>query len=286
VLLVLLFSLALLTVLGVTLVPAVIEQLNQLDARLPAWIDSGSQQLQALQSWATVRRLPIDLSKLITQIEEQVSLQLQVLSGSILSFLLNAIGSILNLVLTIVLTFYLLLYGRQLWDGLFEWLPPKLGAQMRLSLRQNFHNYFVGQSILAGIMGLAMIIVFGILSVPFGLLFGLTVGVMALFPFGVGLSITVISFLIGLQNFWLGGKVLVVAIAVDQIIENGIAPRLLGGFTGLNPVWILISILLGAKIAGLLGVLIAVPFAGFVKSMALAFKARNQVIPSLDSPPR
>ncbi|NJO93928.1 MAG: AI-2E family transporter [Hydrococcus sp. RM1_1_31] len=71
-------------------------------------------------------------------------------------------------------------------------------------LRQNFHNYFIGQASLAAIMGISMMVAFIVLRVPFALLFGLGVGFLALFPFGTGVSITVIGLLIALKNFWLG----------------------------------------------------------------------------------
>ncbi|EDX77109.1 hypothetical protein MC7420_246 [Coleofasciculus chthonoplastes PCC 7420] len=69
---------------------------------------------------------------------------------------------------------------------------------------------------------------------------------------------------------------LVVAIIIEQIIENVIAPRLLGGFTGLNPVWLLVSLLIGAKIGGVVGLLIAVPMAGFIKSTATVWKTQKR----------
>lgn len=86
---------------------------------------------------------------------------------------------------------------------------------------------------------------------------------MALFPFGTAL----VSFLTALQSVWLGVRVLVVATLLDQVIENAIAPQLIGGFTGLNPIWILLSLLIGAKVAGLLGLVIAVPMAGTLKRL-------------------
>jgi predicted PurR-regulated permease PerM len=59
---------------------------------------------------------------------------------------------------------------------------------------------------------------------------------------------------------------------VQQILENLIAPRILGSFTGLNPVWILISVLTGARIGGLLGVIVAVPCAVVIKSIISAIR--------------
>jgi predicted PurR-regulated permease PerM len=261
-------------ILGITLLPTLIEQLNQLVTRLPKWIASGTQQLQLLQSWAQSRQLPIDLSKLIAQLEERSTAQLQAVSGDILRFLVDAIGRILDLVVTLVLTFYLLLHGDRLWEGLFQWFPRDLSGQIRQSLRQNFHNYFVGQATVALILGTSMTIAFLVLQVPFGLLFGMTIGGMALFPFGASLGIGIVSVLLLLQNVWLGAKALAVAVIIQQIIENGVAPQLIGGFTGLNPAWILVSLLLGAKLAGVLGVVVAVPVASFTKSMADYFKEK------------
>lgn len=267
VLIVLLVAIALLAIFGVTVVPALISQVNELANRLPTWIDSGSEQLQIFQTWAASHQISIDVSKLITQLEERLSNQLQTLSATVLNFLLDAIGSILNLVLTIVLTFYLLLHGEKLWNGIFQWFPSQIGAQIRQALRQNFQNYFIGQITLALLMGVSMTTAFVIIQLPFGLLFGLAVGLMALFPFGAAFGITVVSLLTALKSFWLGLKVLVMATIIDQAIENGIAPQLMGGFTGLNPVWILLSLLVGVKVGGLLGLVLAVPLASSLKSI-------------------
>lgn len=268
VLLVLLLVIALLVVLGVTIVPTLIEQGNELANRLPTWIDSGTEQLQAFQSWAATRHLSVDVSKLITPLEERLSNQLQDFSGAVLNFLLDAIGSIFNLMLTMVLTFYLLLHGERLWNGIFQWIPSPIGSQIRQAFRQNFQNYFIGQITLALLMGTTMIVAFLVIQVPFGLLFGLGVGVLALFPFGVPFGIVLVSSLTALKSIWLGLRVLFIATIIDQGIENGIAPQLIGGFTGLNPVWILVSLLVGAKIGGLLGLVVAVPFASSLKSIA------------------
>ncbi|MCZ0902176.1 AI-2E family transporter, partial [Microcoleus sp. HI-ES] len=88
-----------------------------------------------------------------------------------------------------VVTFYLLLHGDRVWEGLFKWFPSKLSLQLRELLARSFHNYFVGQATLAGLMGLSITVTFLIMRVPFGLLFGLGVGVMTMIPFGAPFSI-------------------------------------------------------------------------------------------------
>jgi hypothetical protein len=62
-------------------------------------------------------------------------------------------------------------------------------------------------------------------------------------------------------------EVLGVAVALQQVKDNLIAPRIMGNLTGLSPVIIFISLLLGAKVGGLLGVILAIPLTGVVKSL-------------------
>jgi predicted PurR-regulated permease PerM len=274
----------LLVVLGITLVPIAFEQLNELGMRLPSWIDSGDRQLKALNEWSKERNLPIDLSGSIAQIIDRLTSLLQSLAGQLLSVVLGTVDRVFNTILAIVMTFYMLLHGEQLWEGLYQWLPSPIGSQMRSLLRQNFQNYYIGQASLAAVVAVLMTLAFIALRLPFALLFGLGLGVMALIPFGVGLSICLVSFLMMLQSFWLGVRVLIVTAVLQQVIENGIAPRLLGGFTGLNPVWILVSLLVGVKVAGVLGLLIAVPMAGFIKSAVNLWRNPEIASPELVSP--
>lgn len=267
ILLVLIATVSVLGFLGVILVPPLVAQINELTGRLPSWLDSGSSQLAAFQSWAVDLNLPIDLTRLSVQLQAKLTSQLQSLSAGVLSLLPDAISGVVDLGLTVVLTFYLLLHGERLWDGIFQWLPDEWNAHARPLIKRNFQNYFLGQITVALLMGTAMTIAFVVIQVPFGLLFGIAVGVMAIFPFGPALSITIISFLTALKSIWLGVRVVAVAAVIDQVVENVIAPQLIGSFVGLNPVWILISLLLGTKIAGFLGLIVAVPVASSIKGI-------------------
>jgi predicted PurR-regulated permease PerM len=266
---VLLLSVVTLVALGIILVPLIIEQLNELVNILPSWIDSGTQQLQAFQNWAlNQQQLPINLSGLITQILDRLSSQIQSFTGKILTFAVDTIGIVVNVLLAVVLTVYMVLNGRSLWDGIFQWFPLHIGSKLRQLLREDFHNYFIGQATLGAVLGVTIILAFFALQVPLALLFGIGIGLFSLFPFGTGIGIAIVSFLVALQNFWLGVEVAGVAVAIDQVNSNFVAPRILGNLTGLNPVWVVVSLLIGAKLGGVLGLLIAIPLASFIKDVA------------------
>jgi predicted PurR-regulated permease PerM len=156
-------------------------------------------------------------------------------------------------------------------------LPKPIGFRIQLALRQSFRNYFLGQLIIAGLMGLTITLAFILLNVPFGLLFGLGIGILVLIPFGDILGIVGVSLLVALNNVWLGGEVLIVATIIDQAIDQAIAPRIFGGFVGLNPVWIIISLLIGVKLGGVLGLIIAVPVAGAIKKFFHSWQEESSV---------
>ncbi|MCC5640609.1 AI-2E family transporter [Nostoc sp. CHAB 5844] len=264
--LVFLLALSILLALGVTLFPLALTQAQQLVARIPELIDSGRSQLMMLNEKAEVLGLPINLDALVVQINDRVKGQLQAIAGQVLNLAVVTFTSLLDFLLTMVLTFYLLQHGDELWQSLVDWLPSRFREPFSQTVRLSFQNFFITQLILSTCMASALIPAFLWLKVPFGLLFGLTIGIMALVPFGGSVGIVLTTSLVALQDFWMGARVLLAAVIVQQILENLIAPRILGSFTGLNPVWILISVLTGARVGGLLGVIVAVPTAVIVKT--------------------
>jgi predicted PurR-regulated permease PerM len=271
---VLLLTVVILVALGITLVPRILQQLYELVNILPSWIDSGTQQLQTFQEWAlSQQQLPINLSGLLTQVLDRLSSQLQTFTGQILSFAVDTINVVVNVVLAVVLTIYMILNGDRLWDGLYQWFPYHIASQVRQLLKEDFHNYFIGQATLGAVLGVTITLVFLALQVPLALLFGIAIGFFSLFPFGTGIGIAIVSLLVALQNFWLGVEVLIAAVAIDQVNSNFVAPRILGNLTGLNPVWVVISLLVGAKLGGVLGLLIAIPTASFIKDIADSWRA-------------
>lgn len=271
VILVFLLALVILVALGITLVPILVEQLSEGAKLLPHWIDTGTQKLQALNDWVVDRNLPVNFSHLVRQVSDRLPDELQSLSEELVNLALGTIDSVSEAILTIVLSFYLLLDGDRIWNGLFKRLPSRFGSTLQQSLQHNFQNYLIGQVALAALVGLAMTAGFLALKVPFGLLFGLGIGIMTLIPFGDVLSFSLVGLLVAAHDFWLGVKTLAVAVVIDQIIDQAIAPRLLGSFTGLSPVGVLAALALGTKVGGLLGLLTAVPLASCLKSILDSF---------------
>ncbi len=261
-------ALLVLGILGLTLVPLIIEQLSGLVASLPSLIDSGTEQLAVIQKWAIAQKLPANVGEVAEREIQQLSGLLQATSSQLLNFILGTINSLINIFLLLVLTIFMVLNGERSWEGIFSWLPLSWRQPLQLSLQQTFQSYFATQALLAGILSLAQTIVFVVLGVPYAVLFGVSIGLTTLIPYASTVMVVVVSGLVALQDFTLGLKVLSSAIMIGLINDNVVSPRLVGGSIGLNPIWLIIALFIGGKVSGVLGLVIAVPIASVIKRMA------------------
>ena len=274
--LVFLLAILILATLGLIIIPLLVQQLNEFLSSLPQLMESGSQQLQNLEKWVIKQQLSFDLNqelafnlgKVFTQAAQKLSETLQSLSSQIFNIIFGTINSIFNLLLTLVLTLFLILTGESVWKGIFSWFPKPWNIKLSQTIQQTFTQYFVSQAILAIILSVAQTIVFLVLKVPYAVLFGCGIGITTLIPYASAFTIILVSLLLALENLGLGLEVLFAAIIVGQINDNVVAPRLTGGMTGLNPVWLILALLIGGKLAGILGLLIAVPLASVIKKSA------------------
>ena len=252
-------------IISLILGPLIAEQLVEFANRLPTWLNKIEAQIQVLDDQSIMQTLPVDLSDLSTQLIQQTSTALKSLTSQLINLTVETINSTVNLLITLILCILLVIFGPNLWQGLLSWLPTMWRDRIQSALQTSLQNYFAGQAIIALLLGTVLSVAFTILQIPFGLLFGVVIGVASVIPFGGTVSILLVSGLLVFQSPWLGLKVLIAAIILGQINENVVAPRLIGGMTGVNPAVVLIAVLLGAKIAGFLGLLLAVPTASFIK---------------------
>lgn len=283
VLVIVLLSAGLTALAFVAIAPILLNQITDLAAQLPDWLATGSAQLEILDT--EIDKLEtadnIDVSDLTAQLANILPVQLKFLPGQLLEFLLGFADRLLDVVLTAVLTLYLLLYGKTFWQGVFKWLPNDLGEQISEALGSQFRNYFFGQAVIAAIMATVLALVFYLLQVPFWLVSALGIGLSVLIPFGDWLAFLTISTLVGIDNPLQGLEVLVACFAIDQVVDNVFTPRILGDAVGLNPVWVLLSLLIGAQVGGLLGLVVAVPVAGTLKQIVDSFQVEAVEIESL-----
>ncbi len=84
---------------------------------------------------------------------------------------------------------------------------------------------------------------------------------------GATLGVGVVSLIVLSQSIWLALQVLVASIILQQIQDNLIAPRVMQNSLNINPVIVFFALLVGARVAGLLGIFLAIPIAAVLVTL-------------------
>ena len=275
-----LFAGVILGVVAVTIAPPILQQAQQLATNLPNLIASGQEQVSELQSWSQSRRLGFDLSFLEQQLSVQLQGQAKTIASTGIGLVLGTFNWVLDFILILVISFYLVLDGSQIWYGIAGIFSQPIRESLTNSMRDSLQRFASGQLLLGLFMAVTLSIAFWWLKVPFFLVFAVFIGVMEVIPFiGASLGIAIVAILVAFIDWWLAIEVLGVAIGIQQVKDNAIAPRILGELTGLSPVIILTSLLVGARVAGLLGVILAIPLTSVVKTIV-------EIVMNPDLPPQ
>ncbi|NEP89891.1 MAG: AI-2E family transporter [Okeania sp. SIO2C2] len=255
-------------VIGLTIVPPVLNQARQLWLKFPDLLESARWQLTEFQTWSEFNNLPFDVGILQQQLSAKAQEEIQAIATTSFGLVLGTVNWFFDLILILVISFYMLLDGERVWNNLTSIIAPKVRDVFTKSLEVNLQSFISGQLLLGLFMATTLSFAFWFLGVPYFLLFAVFIGVMELIPFiGATLGIGTVGSIVTFINWWLALKVLIVAIALQQIKDNIVAPRVMGNLTGLSPVIIFAALLLGGKIGGLLGVILAIPLTGVLKSI-------------------
>jgi predicted PurR-regulated permease PerM len=205
------------------------------------------------------------LKNTVTQVENMVASALP----NFVNFVGGTLNGLLYCLVGVLLTFYFLVDGYRLRS---EWLclvPEKARSTVGKLLR-SFHQvmfaFIKGQVMLGILTGAYMFAIYSIFHVPYAFLLGCVFALAELLPvlgtwIGIGIGLTVILMnMPPITALW----VWLCSYAYQTIKDNILAPKVVGDVMGLHPLVIILSLLICAKVAGLLGVLVALPLASIV----------------------
>ena len=189
------------------------------------------------------------------------------LSG-LFSKVYGALTSAFRLVLIIIFSFYFSVDKEKFTLKVKKSIPNKyrddlafLANRIDVALQQ----FIRGRMLMAIFVGILTMIYLLILRVDFAIIIGLITCVADIIPYVGPLLGCVPALLFALVDspakaFW----VLVLFLVVQWVENNILAPKLIGDSTGLNPLLILISIIIGGGIFGVWGMVISVPITSII----------------------
>ncbi len=185
-------------------------------------------------------------------------------AGSLTDFLTTA-ATLLDLFLVPFFVFYLLVDFKDWRDSSEDLIPPRFRepfSRLFDEVGRILQSYVLGQLMIAMIMGGLYAIGFAALQVPAWAGIAALSGFLNVIPYvGTGSGIVLASSLTFAHSgeIWRVIGVLGVFTAVQCIEGYYLTPRILGGRLSLHPMAVFLGLLIGGKLFGFLGILLAVP---------------------------
>ena len=289
------------TVLAVALIPQVIDSIVMFAGNLNGYVLSFQKLMQRLNSLAIQH--DIDLSQFISSSDELLQSITRVLPEN-LNKIVNASYSfgakMFEWGISFILAIYLMIDKSRLRDGLSRLLHALLPPHMYQSTSSFWKRcnkilvQYIAFDVLDGmIIGVCNWVFMVLMRMPYVAIISVIVGVTNLAPtFGPMAGAIIGAFILVLVNPWHALWFLLFTLVLQTLDGYVIKPRLFGEQLGVSSVWILIALVIGGRLLGVPGILLAIPFAAiadfvyhdyFIKRLELKNEEQRRIKEAADA---
>ncbi|MPM06034.1 hypothetical protein SDC9_52329 [bioreactor metagenome] len=203
------------------------------------------------------------------QISEEANMFFAKISDNFLENLFLCFESLVSLAIIPIVTYYFLVDGDLIYNKLLLILPTEkriIAKKVLNNLDKVLSRYIISQLLLSLIIGILTFIVLLILDVKFALILGIFNGILNIVPYFGPIIGGVPAIFIALMDSPNKALYTIIAVFLIQQIEGNIlSPKITGDSTNMHPIIIIILLLVGEKLGGLIGMVIAVPIGVIVK---------------------
>ena len=272
-----LLALAFLAAIGFVFVPTLVSQVNDFVQKLPQYahdITHGRGRLGFLETKYHIQE------RIRAAIEHGGTAKVLGFSGVALSVAKGVVSIVVATLTITFMTFFMLLEGPIWVERFFGLLSERSQERWRKNANAIYRTvggYVTGNLLISLIAGSLTTVVLLIMGVPYAVALGLIVAILDLIPLA---GATIAAILIGVVAFLHSvpaGIVVIVFFVLYQQLENHVLqPIVYGRTVQLSPLTVLVSILIGAELAGVLGALGAIPVAGAFQVLILDWLHHRQ----------
>jgi predicted PurR-regulated permease PerM len=183
---------------------------------------------------------------------------------------------LLNLVISVIVSIYMLADKKPLKNSLrsvvYAFVPVshvRIVKEVLQEAYRLFSSFFIGKAVDSAIIGCLCFLCMTILQIPYAVLISVIVGITNMIPYFGPFIGAVPSALILLLVSPVKSLIFLILIVILQQFDGLIlGPKILGGSTGLKPLWIIVAITVGGSIGGVLGMFLGVPTVAFLRYLA------------------
>ena len=277
------------------LIGPLVEQVRAFIKDAPGYVDDLNARLAELLGWWNRLDLPADvkeaIDKAIADLLANIGSIIPGILRPVFSSVLGFVGSVFGYLIIPVWTFWILKDRPAIVRGFDRAVPAAWRADTWATLgivRRVFGSWVRGQLVLGLVVGVGTFI--GLLALGafvdpvfsrYAVLLAVIAGVLELLPV-IGPIIAAIPAVLLGATAGVPGLVaaLVLYLAIQQLENNLLVPKIQGDATNLHPAVVLFSLILGAAIAGLLGAILALPIAATLRDLyKYAFRRADGLSP-------
>lgn len=204
----------------------------------------------------------------------------------IFSFLTNAV---ITIVTVPILLFYMFKDGHNFPIAISKFIPKqyrKESLKVIEDVGSTLSSYISGQVTVASIVGLLSLIGYWIIDLPYALLLALVVAITNIIPYVGPIIGAAPAFIIALfDSPWQALLVVIVATIAQQAEGNFLSPLILGKSLDIHPATVIILLLASGNIAGIIGMVLAVPTYAVTKTIALSIARFLKIRKEATTPP-
>lgn len=201
-------------------------------------------------------------------------------SGGVLSFTSVFFGGIFSFIVLIVISFYLAAREKGIEDFIRLIVPVEQEAyavDLWLRSQRKMGQWLRAQLLLGAVIGALIYLGLTLLQIRYALIFAFIAAILELVPVVGPILAAVPAVLIAfLQSPFLALMVVLLYIVVQQLESHVVVPLVMKSTIGISPIVVVIALLIGAKMAGILGLLLAVPVAAVVVELLNDFDKRKR----------
>jgi predicted PurR-regulated permease PerM len=209
--------------------------------------------------------------------------RLGAISGSVFNTLSTVFGGAASLVLIVVLSFYLAVQKNGISNFLKVVTPYRYhGYIIDLWERSQVKigKWMQGQLLLSLVIGMLVYLGLTIFGIRNALLFGILAGILEIVPiFGPILSaipVIAISFVDG--GLTLSLMVVGLYVIIQQFENHLLAPIVINKVVGVSPVLVILALIIGAQIAGFLGLILSVPISAALMELVNDIRQKHRIL--------
>ncbi|OGY42251.1 MAG: hypothetical protein A2Y82_00525 [Candidatus Buchananbacteria bacterium RBG_13_36_9] len=260
----------------ILLIPPILEQIDQFTLNFPQYYNKIIDKFYRLSSFLSSYGVALSLKSYLVSLNNFLPETTTGLLEKIGDFFSN----IVSIFVILVITFYMLVEENATKKILRSVIPNQYlpyAYDMFNRIEKQLGLWLRGQIILCFLVFLLVYIGLTVLGIKYALILAIIAGLFEFIPylgpiFAGGVAVLITFLHSPLQAFW----VLILYICIQILENNVLVPNIMRRAVGLNPVISIISLLIGSKLGGFIGAIIAIPLATALYVLFQDFYAKKQ----------